>query len=112
MSFNLFKAIPGVNTAYDFGTGDWKGGLANLGTGGLYGTYDQGKSGLNDLKNAYNAPFNEKRQGYDAVSAMAGDVKNQRIARQQATLGAVESKLDPQRRAIQAMYGDPSSWKL
>ena len=115
------RAIPGVNTVYDVTNGDWGEAAANLGTGGLYGTANQvveGATGkgipahLGDAWDAYKAPFDEKRQAYDQVSQMAGDIKQQRIARQQDTLKQVLAARDPERKAINALYGDPSTWKL
>lgn len=97
MGYNPFSEIYN-----DFSNGNYGTGLLDIGTGGIYSA----------AKDAYEAPFNEKRAGFDAVSAQAEQVKQERIARQQATLQAALAKMDPTKKAISALYGDPSTWSL
>jgi len=97
MGWNPFSEIYN-----DFSNGNIGTGILDLGTGGIYSA----------AKDAYSAPFDEKRKGFDAVSAAAEQVKQQRIARQQETLQKSLAALDPTRKAIAAVYGDPSTWSL
>lgn len=74
------------------------------------------KDGIHDLynsaKNAYNAPYEQKAQGLDAVRAEAERIKQERIARQKNVYGQANAQYDDSRRAMKALYGDPTSWRL
>lgn len=135
---DVLDKVPDVNTVYDAVTGQWKKAGANLATGGLYGPAvggvqlvqgagegvgswvkdTAGKIGgaasdaFHSVKDAYNKPFEEKAAGYDAIAARAEQIKQERIARQQATLQQTMAAYEPARKAISAVYGDPSTWKL
>lgn len=63
-------------------------------------------------KDAYDAPFDEKRKGYDAVIDQSQKLKAERMARKDKTYDMAEEKYRPAREAIAAVYGDPKSWKL
>jgi hypothetical protein len=105
MSWGFLDAIPGVNTVKDVVTGNWGDAAKNAVTGGLYGT-------ATSIKGAYDKPFDEQKAGYQAVIDQANAIKQQRIARQQATLASVNQQYAPANKAIAAVYGDPSTWKL
>ena len=127
---DLANAIPGVNilynagaSGYDYATGDTAGGnqhAKNLAgdalTAGWYGTGQEavkaGKAGWSALKNAYDAPFEEKRAAYDRVGQMSQEIQQKRIQRQQDILRQTLAARDPERNAINAVYGDPKNWKL
>ena len=115
------RAVPLLNIPYAASNGDWGEAGADALTGGFYGTANQGSElvtgksipgWIGEAKDAYTAPFNEKRQAIDQVSQMAGNIKQERIKRQQDILAQTLAARDPERQAIAAMYGDPKSWKL
>ena len=108
----LASYIPGVNTIDDAVHGRWKDAGLNLATGGLYGLGNGIATGVDAIRNAYSAPFDEKRAGYDAVAARAEQIKQERIARKDKTYAMAEEKYRPTREALAAVYGDPSQWKL
>lgn len=115
---NFWDAVPVVASARDIGQGrsGWET-LADLTvaapliTGGR-ALAPKIKQGFNKLKNAYDAPFDEKRAGYDAVADRAQQIKQERMARQDQTYARADAKYAPARSALSAVYGDPKSWKL
>jgi hypothetical protein len=134
---DLAKTIPGVNTIYRLGsaagdavTGDESGALDNLkktgydlGTGGLYDTglqagyagnaIENGVKNIgNSIKNAYDAPFEQKKAGYQAVQDQAAAYEQQRRNQQQVTLAQTLAQYDPAKKAMAAVYGDPSTWRI
>jgi hypothetical protein len=116
MGWGFLDAIPGVNTIKDAVTGNWGDAAKNFATGGLYGTANTAVNGVkgiaSGIKNAYDKPFEEQKAGYQAVIDQANQIKQERLARQQATLAAVNQQYAPANKAISAVYGDPSTWKL
>ena len=64
------------------------------------------------IKNAYDKPFDEKRQAYDQVGQMSQEIQQKRMQRQQDILRQTLAARDPERNAINAVYGDPRQWKL
>jgi len=113
---HVLNAVPGVNAAYDAITGDWKGAGANLLTGGLYGTVDQGVKGVKAvggaIKDAVNAPYDEKRAGYDKIMSDVDRLKGERQGQRDFAYNLASSKLAPTQDAIDALFGPPKSWKL
>jgi len=97
MGWNPFSEIYN-----DFSNGNIGTGILDLGTGGIY-SY---------AKDAYEKPFNDQKAGLDDIAAQAAKLKQERMARQQATLQASLAALQPTRDALHAVYGDPSTWKL
>lgn len=97
MGWNPFKEIYD-----DFSGGNIGTGILDLGTGGIY-SY---------AKNAYETPFNDQKAGLQDIADRAAQLKQERIARQQATLQQSLAALKPTRDALHAVYGDPSTWSL
>ena len=97
MGWNPFREIYD-----DFSNGNIGTGILDLGTGGIYSA----------AKDAYESPFNQQKAGLDDIAARAAQLKQERIARQQATLQQSLAALKPARDALHAVYGDPSSWSL
>jgi hypothetical protein len=97
------------------GSGALAGGLAGgpLGAviGGIGGGYLGGVSADNGQQQIKGAEA-QKASGIDALIAQSEKIKQQRIARQQATLQQSMAASQPARDAIAAVYGPPSSWKL
>ncbi len=56
--------------------------------------------------------YDEKAKGYDAVQAAAQRMKAERMAQKEAAMAKVEAALDPTKKAMAAVYGDPSTWRL
>lgn len=98
-----YDYIPGVaNVAAGF-RGDWKNAVDP------FQAYENiGGS----IKDAYDAPFDKKREGYDAVMDRAGELKQERLARKDKTYQMADEKMRPAREALRAVYGDPSTWSL
>ena len=97
MSWNPFSEIYNDVSNGNIGTG-----VLDLATLGAY----------SPIKDAYNAPFDAQKKGFDDVANHAEAIKQQRIQRQQDTLKQSLAALDPTRKAIAAVYGDPSTWTL
>ncbi len=111
---------------FDWNGNDLKGILAGAGTGALAGAsaggwgaipgaiiggYLGGVSADNGQQQIKGAEA-QKASGIDALIAQSEKIKQQRIARQQATLQQSMAASQPARDAIAAVYGPPSSWKL
>lgn len=98
-----YDYLPGVANVADAFRGDWKGAInpldAQFNIGGA-------------VKDAYNAPFDQKRAGYDAVIDQSQKLKAERMARKDKTYAQAEEQYRPAREALAAVYGDPRSWKL
>ncbi len=115
MSFSWDKFasyIPGVNTIDDAAHGRWGDAGKNLATGGLYGLGKGIGKGVEAIGDAYGAPFDEKRLGYDVIGEQLQGLKKERMARKDKTYAMAEEKYRPAREALAAVYGDPKTWKL
>ena len=98
-----YNYVPGVANVAAAVNGDWRNAIdpfqAYENIGGA-------------VKNAYDAPFDRKREGYDAVIDQSQKLKAERMARKDKTYAMAEEQYRPTREAIAAVYGDPRSWKL
>ena len=106
MDWGWTDYVPGLAQAHAIGQGDWKGAINPAGWAGNIAT------GFKDAGHAYQQSFDDQKAAYDQVSQMAGDVQQKRIKRQEDTLQRALAARDPERKAINALYGDPSTWKL
>lgn len=108
------RYIPGVAQVEAGLDGNWQGAVnpfqnvTNLAGDAVDGVVDV----AGNIKDAYTAPFDEKRRGYDAVAERAEQIKQERMARKDKTYAMAEEKYRPTREALAAVYGDPKSWKL
>ncbi len=89
---NLLESVPGVQTGEDL--------------------YKMGRAGARAIGRAVNAPYDEKRKGYDAVMGMVDADKAERYGQKQKSYDLQMQAYDPTRKAIAALYGDPANWKL
>lgn len=60
----------------------------------------------------YQDAKDEQRHGYDAVQSAAERMKQERMAQKNFAYNLAESKYAPEHAAINALYGDPSTWSL
>ena len=90
------------NLKNSFGWGSIKGALGfdNIADAGDY------------IGGALDAPYNKKEEGYDAIRAETERLKGVRQGQKDFAYNLADSKYDPARRALDAVYGDPRSWKL
>jgi hypothetical protein len=58
------------------------------------------------------APYEEKKKGYDAIRDEIAGLKRERQGQKDFAYNLADSKYEPARQAIKALYGDPASWKL
>lgn len=93
----------------DLAQGHFGDALLNAGTIGLYGT---GKQLYEQGKDAVNGAYDKKAQGYEAVQAEIERLKGERMQQRNYAYNLADSKYEPTRKAIQALYGDPSGWSL
>jgi hypothetical protein len=113
--------VPGVSNARGVARGDW--GAAIDPTGGGYnavrdirdagsavGKWAEGVGG--DIKDAFNKPYEDKAKGYDAIRAETDRLKKERMAQKDFAYNLADSKYQPSRDALAAVYGDPKSWRL
>lgn len=109
----LVSAIPGVNTAQDIYNGDWKKAGVNLATGGLSDTGAAFKGGFDEKYQKYfKKPYEDKEAGVQAIQDEVARLKQERMAQKDYAYNLADSKYEPTRKAIHAVYGDPESWKL
>jgi hypothetical protein len=111
---NVWDYVPVVSGARSFAKGDEN---PLISAGKLLPTplapiIQGGEDLYHGYKNAQNDAYDSKRKGYDDVSAMAEQMKQERLKRQQDTYQQGMAALDPERNAIKALYGEPKSWKL
>lgn len=64
------------------------------------------------VKDAYTAPYEQKAAGYDAIRAEVDRLKGVRQGQKDFAYNLADSKFAPARKALDAVYGDPSTWKL
>lgn len=101
--FDWADYVPGVANTKAAIEGRWSDALDPFqSTENIYGAY----------RKANAEPFDEKREGYDAVIAETQRLKAERMARKDKTYNMAEEKYRPAREAIDAVYGDPKNWKL
>jgi len=60
----------------------------------------------------YQDAKDEQRAGYDAVQAATERMKQERLAQKAFAYNLAEEKFAPTHAAINALYGDPSTWSL
>lgn len=108
------RYVPGIANDEALLNGDWSGAINPFKA--ATNVYDDVKGAVRDaagnIVDAYNAPFDEKRRGYDAVAERAEQIKQERMARKDKTYAMAEEKYRPTREALAAVYGDPKTWKL
>lgn len=110
MGFDIWNKVPGVGTYRHLkdawnsaSSGDWGGALKEFAI--------SGDPILQDMA-AYQSGQDEKKQGFSAVQAMAEKMKQERMARADATFAKADAMYDPTKKAMAALYGDPSTWSL
>lgn len=64
------------------------------------------------IKNAVNRPYEEKARGLEHMQGLLGNLKKERQDRIESVYGRANSQFDDTRKAMAAMYGDPSQWRL
>lgn len=57
-------------------------------------------------------PFDDKAAALAGIQDKLGGLKKDRLDRIESIYGRTNSQLDDTRKAIAAMYGDPSQWRL
>lgn len=109
--------VPGVSQAYEFAE-DMNGQPLGKSWGAPHG-WGGGKtlggrleSMWNGARDAFNAPYEQKARGYDAIRGEVDRLKGERKAQKDYAYQLADSKFEPTRKAISAIYGDPSGWKL
>jgi len=63
-------------------------------------------------KGAVDDVYGEKAKGYDAIRAEVERLKQERKGQKDFAYNLANSKYQPTRDAIAAVYGDPKGWKL
>lgn len=106
------------DAAVGAGAGFFVGGPVGAVVGG-YGGGSQGENVGNkikgyagDVKDAFDAPYEMKAKGYDAIRAETDRLKQERMGQKKYAYDLADSKYAPTRAAIAKVYGDPSGWKL
>lgn len=79
--------------------------------GGKY-VVDKVKNGIGDVVDTVNDAYAKKAEGYDAIRAETERLKKERMGQKDFAYNLADSKYQPTREAIAAVYGDPKSWKL
>lgn len=74
--------------------------------------YDKGKELYADAKDAINAPYKKAEEGFDVILGQLGNLKQERLARKDKTYADANAQYDETRSAMQAVYGDPRTWRL
>lgn len=98
-----YDYIPGLANIHSAAQGNWSDALD---------PFQAVENAGGAIKHAYDAPFDQKREGYDAVTAQSQRLKAERQARKDKTYAQAEEQYRPAREALAAVYGDPKSWKL
>ncbi len=91
-------------------TGQRKSGLENLYDTVVHDGF--GGPTWEGTKDVLNKPYQDKAKGYDAIRAETDRLKKERMGQKDFAYNLADSKYEPTRKAIQALYGDPASWKL
>lgn len=84
---------------------------------GLRGSYDSAAdlTGLptsDQIVHAVNKPYEDKRAGYDAIQAKVLELQAKREQQKKYAYDLANQAFEPSRKAMAAVYGDPSTWKL
>ncbi len=70
------------------------------------------RDGFGGVADAVNDAYAKKAEGYDAIRAETERLKGVRQGQKDFAYNLADSKYQPTRDAIAAVYGDPRSWKL
>src|SRR6266513_1302432 len=110
MGFSIWDNIPvGGQHRHRYGAGkdadngDWKG----AGSEGI----DALSPTINEARN-FQSGYDDKKAGYQAVQDATDRIKKERLAEKNFAFNKADAEFDPTKKALAALYGDPSQWKL
>jgi len=108
---HLWDYVPLVSAARHVARGD--SGAEVLGGLGVWAPAVAGATDIyHAVKPKVDAAYGQKAAGYDAIRAEVERLKQERKGQKDFAYNLANSKYQPTRDAIAAVYGDPKGWKL